>query len=91
MSDPVFSRRNAVTCVPDGSPREFTIAPLTFRERQAYRADVARECGVFPQRAQLIAALRAAIHEAAPGNAVDLLADIDAAEATPEDAGRRRA
>lgn len=86
MSDPVFSRRDAVPFVPDGSPRAFTIAPLTFRERQAYRADVARECGVFPQRAQLIAALRAAIHEAAPGNAADLLADIDAAEATPEDA-----
>lgn len=85
MSDPVFSRRDVVEFAPEGSPRSYVLAPLSFRERQAYRADVARECGVFPQRSQLIAALRAAIHEAAPNNADALLADIDAAEATPDD------
>ena len=69
MTDPVFSRRDAVTFIPEGSPRSYIIAPLTFRERQAFRADLAREGGVFPPRVQLIAALRSAIQEIAPGNA----------------------
>lgn len=85
MSDPVFSRRDVVDFAPEGSPRSYALAPLSFRERQAYRADVARECGVFPQRSQLIAGLRAAIHEVAPSNAAFLLSAIDAAEATPDD------
>ena len=86
MTDPVFSRRDAVTFAPDGSPRSYVIAPLTFRERQAFRADLAREGGVFPPRGQLIAALRSAIQEIAPSNGGELLADIDAAEAAPDDA-----
>ena len=87
MTDPVFSRREAVTFTPDGSPRSYTIAPLTFRERQAFRAELAREGGLYPPRMQLIAALRSAVQEIAPDNAPALLADIDAAEATPDDVG----
>jgi hypothetical protein len=86
MSDPVFSRRDAVPFTPDGSPRSYLIAPLTFRERQAFRADLAREGGLYPPRDQMLEALRAAVAEIAPGNAHELTAAIDAASAAPDDA-----
>lgn len=85
MSDPVFSRRDLVDFVPDGSPRSYVLAPLTFRERQAYLADLTREGGAYPPRGQLIAALRAAVQEIAPDNAGSLLAEIDAADSAPDD------
>ncbi len=80
---PVFSRREAERFAPPGSPRTYVLAPLTFRERQAFRADMAREGGIYPQRAQLLDALREAIREVSPANADDLVAHIDAAEADP--------
>lgn len=82
---PIFSRRDAEAFTPPGSGRTYTIAPLTFRERQAFRADLAREGGIFPARAQLLDALRAAVREMAPANAHELLAAIDAGETTPDD------
>ena len=82
----IFSRRDADAFTPDGSGRTYTIAPLTFRERQAFRADMAREGGIYPSREQLLDGLRAAVHEMAPANADDLLAAIDAAEADPKEA-----
>ena len=86
MNTPVVSRRDVVPFSPDGSPRCYTVAPLTFRERQNFRADLAREGGVYPQRAQMLDALRAAVQEVAPGNAHELLAAIASADAAPEDA-----
>jgi hypothetical protein len=85
VSDPVFSKRNAERFTPPGSPRTYTVAPLTFRERQAYRAELARDGGLYPPRPQMIEAMRAAVTEAAPNNADDVLTEIDAAEANPED------
>jgi len=85
MTDPVFSRRDAEHFSPEGSPRSYLIAPLTFRERQAFRADLAREGGLYPPREQMLEALRAAVAEIAPGNAHELVAAIDAASATPDD------
>jgi hypothetical protein len=83
----VFSRRDAEWFAPSGAAsRRYLIAPLTYRERQAFRADLAREGGIYPSHAQMLDALRAAVREASPGNSDELLAVIDASEATPDDA-----
>lgn len=83
----VFSRRDAEWFAPPSAAgRRYLVAPLTYRERQAFRADLAREGGIYPSHAQMLDALRAAVREASPGNANDLLAVIDASEATPDDA-----
>ena len=82
----VFSRRDAEWFAPPGTDRRYLVAPLTYRERQAFRADLAREGGIYPSHAQMLDALRAAVREASPGNADELLAVIDASEATPDDA-----
>ncbi|MFZ4410577.1 MAG: hypothetical protein ACOYOH_24740 [Paracraurococcus sp.] len=82
----VFSRRDADWFAPPSTDRRYLVAPLTYRERQAFRADLAREGGVYPSHAQMLDALRAAVREASPGNADELLAVIDASEATPDDA-----
>jgi hypothetical protein len=83
----VFSRRDADWFAPSGAAnRRYLIAPLTYRERQAFRADLAREGGIYPSHAQMLDALRAAVREASPDNADELLAVIDASEATPDDA-----
>lgn len=63
---PVFSRREAERFTPPGSPRTYNLAPLTFRERQAFRAEMAREGGLYPPRPQLLDALREAVREAHP-------------------------
>lgn len=82
----VFSRRDAEWFAPPGTDRRYLVAPLTYRERQAFRADLAREGGIYPSHAQMLDALRAAVREASPGNADELLAVVDASEATPDDA-----
>jgi hypothetical protein len=82
----VFSRRDAEWFAPPGAAeRRYLIAPLTYRERQGFRADLAREGGIYPSHAQMLDALRAAVREASPQNADELLAVIDASEATPDD------
>jgi hypothetical protein len=82
----VFSRRPAVEFTPSGSTNTYLIAPLSFRERQAFRAEMLRGIGIYPAPALMLAALRESIKEAAPANAADLLAAVDAAEADPDDA-----
>lgn len=82
----VFSRRDAVAYVPPGSPRSYDLAPLSFRERQAMRAEQARQGFHYPSQRQVIDGLRAAVRELAPANTAELLAVIEAAEATPDDA-----
>lgn len=84
MTQPVFSRRAVEAFTPDGIPRTYHIAPLTYLERQNYRADMTRRCGPMPSQAVMLSALRAAIREASPGNAGDLLAVVEAYEAEPE-------
>jgi len=83
---PVFSRRAEAPFQPEGSPRVYTLAPLTYLQRQAYRADLTRMAGTYPSQPQMLAAIRAAVREAAPTNAGELLAVVEAFEATPEDA-----
>lgn len=84
MTQPVFSRRAEEAFVPEGSPRTYRIAPLTYLERQNYRADMTRRCGAMPNQAAMLSALRAAIREASPGNAAELLAVVEAYEIEPE-------
>lgn len=78
---PVFSAQHEEEVAPEGAPRTYRVGALTYREKQAFRADHAREGGIFPTREQLLAALRAAIRHNAPANAAALLAAIDTAEA----------
>jgi len=78
---PVFSARDRVELTPPNSPRSYILGPMTYREREAFRADHAREGGVYPSREQVLEALRQAVRTAAPDNAIVLLAVIDAAEA----------
>lgn len=81
----VFSRRDQVQWTAPGTERVYTLAPLTFRERQAFRADMAREAGLYPSRPQLIEAMRVAITDLAPANTAELLVDIEAGTAVPDD------
>jgi len=84
---PIFSRRDAEWFTPSGQQsRHYFVAPLTFRERQAFRADLAREGGIYPAHAQMLDAIRAALRELAPANLAELLNDIEAAEMSPDDA-----
>lgn len=82
----IISRRDAEWFTPAGvEGREYLIVPLTFRERQAYRAALAAEGGIYPTSGQMLAAMRAAVTALAPENMADLLDAIAAAEATPDD------
>jgi hypothetical protein len=78
---PVTSRDELVEFIPPGSPRSYTLAPLTYRQRQAFRADMAREGGIYPSRGQLLETIRRVVRELAPSNAAELLEMVDAAEA----------
>jgi hypothetical protein len=79
--NPVTSRDELVEFQPPGSPRTYTLAPLTYRQRQAFRADMARDGGIYPSRAQLFDAMRRVVRELGPGNAGELLDLLEAAEA----------
>lgn len=78
---PVTSAAETVDFQPPGSPRRYILAPLSYRERAAFRADMARMGGTYPSRPQLFAAIRSIVRELAPGNAAELLDLLDAAEA----------
>jgi hypothetical protein len=87
MSDTVvFTRRGPLEFTPPDSPRRYTLAPLSYRERQAFRAEMLRDVGLYPAPALMLAALREAIAAAALTNAAELLAIVDAAAADPDDA-----
>jgi hypothetical protein len=75
-----------VEFTPPESRNTYLIAPLSYRERQAFRGEMLREIGIYPAPALMLAALRESIKAAAPTNAADLLAAVDAAEADPDDA-----
>lgn len=86
MTDVVMSREDRVHFAPDDSPRTYTLAPLTFREANAYRVELTREAGTYPATSQMFAAMRAAIRELAAGNETELLAVVAQAEAEPDNA-----
>lgn len=88
MSDPlpVFSARVAEPYRPAGSPRTYMIAPLTYLERQALRAAMARNGATIPDSARMIQAVRTALREVMPPNLAELLRLVDLAEELPDDA-----
>jgi len=81
---PVFSSQHDEDVSLPGSPRTYRVGALTYREKQAFRADHTREGGIFPTREQMLAALRAAVRHAAPANEAALLDVIEAAQADTE-------
>lgn len=81
---PIATALAEETFSPPGSPRSYTLAPMTYRERTAFRADLAREGGLYPTTEQFFAVLRTAIATAAPDNQAQLLAVLNAAEADPK-------
>lgn len=94
MEAPIASARDLVEFQPPGSPRRYTLAPLTFRERLAYRAAMTREAGEYPSDALMFLAMRGAVRELARlealTNHAELLALIDAVQAAgPEDVDLR--
>jgi hypothetical protein len=89
--DPVFSAHDLVEFTPPGSSARYMIAPLTFRQRAAMRADLARYGGVYPTNWQMFEALRGAVRQSGAANLPELVAAIDAAEAAPADQDAQRA
>lgn len=83
---PVFSAHDLVAFSPPDSPRTYRIAPLTYRERIAFRAALAREAGLRPSTQDVSTALRTALREIAPTNLDAALAVVDAADAARADA-----
>jgi hypothetical protein len=88
---PVLSAGQVIDFQPPGSGHVYQVAPLTFRERAAMRADLARFAGIYPEDGQLRATLRAALNALAPDNLAELLSVVDAAEAAPGDDAAQRA
>jgi DNA-binding transcriptional regulator YdaS (Cro superfamily) len=84
-SEPVVSALDAQWFQPERSPRRYRIAPLSYRQRNAMQRDIRRTGGPEIDRAVMIDVLRHALRELAPENLAELLATVDAAEATPED------
>ena len=83
----ILSRR--ATREVEGKRGIYTVAPLTIRERSAYRADMAREGCRLPMRDELLAGLSSAMKELAPENLPELLEVIARAEAAMADGAVR--
>ena len=81
--EPILSRR--ATREVEGKHGIYTVAPLSIRERAAYRADMAREGCRLPMRDELLAGLSSAMKELAPENLPELLEVIARAEAAMAD------
>lgn len=82
---PVFSALEAEAFTPPRSPRTYHLAPLSYRERNAMRREMRRAGGDRPDRAVMLAVMREALRQIAPANLDDALAQIDEAEAAPDD------
>jgi hypothetical protein len=86
-ADPVVVTALATeTFTPPDSPRSYTLAPLSYRQRSAMLRELRREGGIKPDRAVLLEGMRAALREIAPANLTECLAAVEAAEADPDDA-----
>lgn len=66
---------------PAGSPRRYRIAPLTFRQRKAFKALVTEEVGILPSQHDLFLGMRAALAELNPANLEELRGIVDGAHA----------
>lgn len=66
---------------PPGSPRRYRLAPLTYKQRAAFKARITEEVGILPSQHDLFLGLRAALAEANPANLEELRAIVEAAHA----------
>lgn len=78
-----LSRDHTETFTPPGSKRSYVLAPLSRRERNLFRRDMVAAGAVNPAQGQLFDAMRHALRAFEPTNLDELLAVVDAAEATP--------
>lgn len=80
----ILTRRQVERFTPSGYGEDaetpvYLVAPLTWRERGAFRADLVRAgVGQYPSNQALVAAVRTSLVEAAPANLDELLAHVDA-------------
>lgn len=89
MSDrPITSTDDVEVFTPTGSPRRYRLAPLSFKERMAYRARLTEQAGIMPSQQDLFLAMRSALAEVNPPNIEELRGMIEAAHAirTQQDA-----
>lgn len=84
MTDgPVTSAEALEFHTPAGSPNTYSLAPLSYPERTRFRAHLIRVAGSYPNDQTVRLALRVAVQATSPGNAAEILAQIDLAEAEP--------
>ena len=85
---PLTSTDDVETFAPPGSPRRYRLAPLSVRERIAFRARLTEQAGIMPSQHDLFLAMRSALAEVNPSNIDELRAIIDQAHAirTQQDA-----
>ena len=62
---------------PEETPPVYLIAPLTLRERAAWQRDLTRSGATWHSDADVLAAVREAVREAAPDNEAEVLGAID--------------
>ena len=84
-NEPVLSALEAEAFSPSNTARVYRIAPLTYRQRSAMQRDIRRAGGIPVDRAVVFDVLRQAVRELDPANIGECLAEIDGAEATPEE------
>ena len=78
---PLTSTDDVERFSPPGSPRSYTIAPLSFKERIAFRARLTEQAGILPGQHDLFLAMRSALQEVNPSNIEELRGIIEAAHA----------
>jgi len=84
-AEPVFSALDTDTITPDGSPRSYTLRVPSYRQANAVRRLLRQIAGTDFVQAVLLDTLREVMRQIAPPNLAEVLAQIDEAEATPED------
>ncbi len=84
-TNPVFSALDTVAYTPPRSPRTYLLSPLSYRERNRLRRAIREEAGDPPDQAVMFGVLRQVLHDLAPANLGEALAEVDAAEAAPDD------
>lgn len=84
QAEPVFSLLDTVAFTPPSSPRTYHLSPLSVRERNRLRR-MLREITDPPDRAVMLGVLRECLIEIQPANLAEALAQVDEAEAAPDD------
>lgn len=83
MDPVIYSRKQSEEVVlgEGAAARTYMLAPLTMRDQQEFRADMAQAGAAQPGPWRMRAALREALDDLAPANKADLLATLDEIEA----------